>query len=39
LADQYRDATAPFSPPGMAAEQPAMQQQQQVQPKGDDTKE
>jgi hypothetical protein len=36
LADQYDDATSPFSQP--AAEQPATQQQQQVQP-DDDKKE
>jgi hypothetical protein len=32
LADEYADATPPFSQSG-ASEQPAMQQQQQVQPK------
>jgi hypothetical protein len=33
LADQYEDATPPFSLP--AAEQPTIQQQQQVQPDDD----
>jgi hypothetical protein len=36
LADQYNEATLPFSQP--AAEQPAIQQQQQIQP-DDDKKE
>jgi hypothetical protein len=35
LADQYADATPPFSQSD-ASEQPAMQQQQQVQPKDED---
>jgi hypothetical protein len=38
LADQYEDATPPFSQSRTAGEHPAMQQQQQVQP-GDDKKE
>jgi hypothetical protein len=39
LADQHENATPRFSPSGTAADQPAMQQQQQVQPKNDDKKE
>ena len=35
LADEYADATPPFFQSG-ASEQPAMQQQQQVQPKDAD---
>jgi hypothetical protein len=38
LADQYENATLPFSTSGTAAEQPALQQQQQIQP-DDDNKE
>jgi hypothetical protein len=38
LADQYEDAAPSFSASGRAAEQPTMQQQQQVQP-DDDKKE
>jgi len=32
LAHEYEDATPPFSTSGTAAEQPAFQQQQQIQP-------
>jgi hypothetical protein len=32
LADQYEDATPPFSRSGTAGEQPTLQQQQQIQP-------
>jgi hypothetical protein len=36
LAEQYNDATPPFSPPGTMGEQPVIQQQQQVQPKNEE---
>jgi len=35
LADQYEASTPAFSPSAAAAEQPVMQQQQQVQPKNE----
>ena len=38
LADEYSDSSAPLFRQ-LESEQPAMQQQQQVQPKGDDKKE
>jgi hypothetical protein len=38
LAEQYDDATPPFSPPGMMADQPVVHQQQQVQPKDEQDK-
>jgi hypothetical protein len=38
LADEYADASAPLLRP-LEGEQPAMQQQQQIQPKDDDKKE
>ena len=38
LAEQYDDSTPPFSLSATATEQPAMQQQQQIQP-DDDKKE
>jgi len=37
LADQYKDSTPPFSLSAATAQQPVMQQQQQVQPKDDKT--
>ena len=38
LAEQYDDATPPFSPRGNAADQPVVQQQQQVHPKDEENK-
>ena len=35
LADQYEASTPPFSLSAAAAEQPVMQQQQQIQPKNE----
>jgi hypothetical protein len=38
LADEYADSSAPLLRP-IESEQPAMQQQQQIQPKDDDKQE